>query len=153
MSPQCNLARQEAKGKPVESWERSDAKSLWFWGQVPASEATTFARHAAKPGSFAREGGKLGGGFLLSPRTSLGSALMGACKDEHKSSIIFRNRDYLYWRRFATTLVIFRSSESSKVDVESRKTARSPSKVCSEQRSTPRSSTEDARWRRMRSPS
>ena len=84
MSPQCNLARQEAKGKPVESWERSDAKSLWFWGQVPASEATTFARHAAKPGSFAREGGKLGGGFLLSPRTSLGSALMGACKDEHK---------------------------------------------------------------------
>ena len=78
MSPQCSLARQEVKRKPVGSWERLEAKLLGFVGQVPASEVTTSAGHVAKPGSFAREGEALAVGFLLFPRMPLGLALMGA---------------------------------------------------------------------------
>ena len=78
MSPQCSLAPQEVKKKPVESLERWDAKLLGFQGKAHASEEPTFARTAAKLGWFARVGAVLGGGFLLFPRTPLEWPLIGA---------------------------------------------------------------------------
>ena len=53
----------------------------------------------------------------------------------------------MYWRREFTILLILPSSELSLSDKGLTKTARSSSNVCSEQRRTPRSSTEEARWR------
>ena len=72
MSPQCSLAPQEVKKKPVESLEKWDAKLPGFWGRVHASEEPTFARIAAKLGSFARVGALIVGGFLLFPGIPLG---------------------------------------------------------------------------------
>ena len=78
MSPQCSLAPQEVKKKPAESLERWNAKLLGFWSQAHANEEPTFARNAAKLGSFARVGAVLGGGFRLFPRIPLEWALIGA---------------------------------------------------------------------------
>ena len=64
-------------------------------------------------------------------------------------------KEYLCFKRFVTIFVIFPPSKLSlsEVDRESRKTARASSRVCSEQRSAPRSSTEEARWRLISSSS
>ena len=53
----------------------------------------------------------------------------------------------MYWRREFTILLILTSSELSPSDMELANAARSSSNVCSEQSRTPRSSTEEARWR------
>ena len=59
----------------------------------------------------------------------------------------FGFKDYLYWRREFTILLILTSSELSPSVMELANAARSSSNVCSAQRRTPRSSTEEARWR------
>ena len=53
----------------------------------------------------------------------------------------------MYWRREFTILLILTSSELSPSAMGLTNAARSSSNVCSAQRRTPRSSTEEARWR------
>ena len=65
----------------------------------------------------------------------------------------FGFKDYLCWRREFTILLILTSSELSPSVMELTKTARASSNVCSAQRRTPRSSTEEARWRLISSSS
>ena len=56
-------------------------------------------------------------------------------------------KDYLYWRREFTILMILPPSEFFLSDKGLTNAARAWSNVCSEQRRNPRSSTEEARWR------
>ena len=65
----------------------------------------------------------------------------------------FGFNDYLYWRREFTILLIFPSFELSPSDKKLTIAARASSNFCSEQRRTPRSSTEEARWRLISSSS